>query len=197
MSDAAFRYIESKRRRELVRAWLTIVAALLTLGIVFAQLAQLRDLRSHRSTDLEGRLEDAQLVRLAREVSALRRDADKTQALLADLPAREGASVEISQLASQLKLVDERLMRLEEALSATPEKALAVPLLRKELDAAVARLAEQGANTAKEMDRLYSVLLWVLGVLATAALGAGGAAFALLKEWRPKRQESASPPTAM
>ncbi len=76
--------------------------------------------------------------------------------------------VQVQAVAATVDSIDKRLAKLEQVIMADPEKALTVPLLRKELAAINdARIADHLA--AKEsVDRVYTLAQWLLGGICTS-----------------------------
>lgn len=74
-----------------------------------------------------------------------------------------------------------RLASLENALVATPEKALAVPMLRQQLDTIQERTRADIDSVHSEIGRLFALTQWFIGLMFTIALGVFGLALANLK----------------
>jgi hypothetical protein len=74
-------------------------------------------------------------------------------------------------LAPELKELNSRLEKLEQAVVKTPETALALPLLRRDLDAM--KEVVQASNTyfKDSVDRIYDLNKWLLGTMAVSVIG--------------------------
>ncbi len=84
--------------------------------------------------------------------------------------------IEASRLANQVNEVATRLSALESALTVDPSKALAVPILRKDLDNAEKSLRAELTQTKSEIDRIYDQNKWFIGLMFTIALSVLGMA---------------------
>jgi hypothetical protein len=62
---------------------------------------------------------------------------------------------------------------LENALGSSPEKALAVPLLRQELIDTQDRFKGDMDESHAEFERLYTLVQWALALIMTIILGIG------------------------
>lgn len=83
---------------------------------------------------------------------------------------------------AQVQQIDKRLTAMEAAVLSSPEKSLAIPLLRKDLDDSGKRLDEYNLSVKAEMDRLYEQQKWMLGGIGAVLLAiAGGCITIILK----------------
>ena len=81
---------------------------------------------------------------------------------------------ELSQVEeSQRQLVD-RMAVLESSLMNSPEKALALPLLKQQISDTQDRFRGELDESHAEFGRLYTLVEWALGLIATIILGLGG-----------------------
>lgn len=96
-----------------------------------------------------------QLVNLRRQQEAIVRGS-----------ADGSANVQASTTLARLDAIEARQARLEEAILTTPEKALSMPLLRRDLEAT--REANSQALTALKanVDQVYDLTKWFIGALA-------------------------------
>lgn len=129
---------------------------------------------------------------LARALEAEKRVKELSEALNQKPSADPGNK--LAGLESELKLQSDRLKKLEDVIVNAPEKVLAMPLLRKDLD------AERQANTREfsglhaEVARLYDFIKTFLGVLITIAMTifAATALPALASRIWPAKKDSTS-----
>lgn len=103
---------------------------------------------------------------LALELRSLKANTDTAFRTLSKGRLGEVQAVELERINSQLDDFAQRLSRLEGAIARDPEKALSLPMLRKDIDSMQIRIAEQRAVAVVEVERLYSVMLWALGIMA-------------------------------
>jgi hypothetical protein len=91
-----------------------------------------------------------------------------------------GTSVEPAQelvaLTNEISLLGRRLELLEEGLLNSPEKALSVPLLRKDLESLKERFVAESLETTRSVDRMYDQNKWFIGLMFTMAIGLMGLA---------------------
>jgi site-specific recombinase len=67
-----------------------------------------------------------------------------------------------------------RLSALESALSNSPEKAIALPLLRQQITDLQEKNHGDLDNVHGEIGRLYTMMQWFLGLMITLIIGVGG-----------------------
>jgi hypothetical protein len=67
---------------------------------------------------------------------------------------------------SRLDAIEAREGRLEQAILTNPEKALAMPMLRRDLDAAKETNAQAIAAVKANVDQVYDLTKWFIGALA-------------------------------
>ncbi len=72
--------------------------------------------------------------------------------------------------------LDHRLAALEAAILATPEKALAVPMLKQQVDGIQDRTHGDVESIRGEISRLFTLTQWFIGLMFTIALGVFGLA---------------------
>lgn len=65
---------------------------------------------------------------------------------------------------------------LENALANTPEKALALPMLKQEVDNLQDRTHSDFEGVRGEIGRLFTLTQWFIGLMFTTALGVFGLA---------------------
>lgn len=95
-------------------------------------------------------------------------------------------SVEQQRLASSLEATDQRLKKLESAILESPERALSIPLLRKDIDESAKRVEEYRASSRADFDRLYEQQKWILGGIGTVLLAIIGGAVTIIFRSLPK-----------
>lgn len=193
-SDAAARYVlnRSQRRQRLYsRLWLAVAS--LSLGTVAYMMYSLWVAPSPADRLLEAMQttnpQVASVAALQRDFAKFRLDADTVQKALKQAKPESVQAAELEKLRLQNGQLELRLGRLEGALTVNAEKALSLPMMRKDLDGLNARLAEHRSMAILEVDRLYSVLLWALGIMVTLLIALVGGAFALKQGWFDRRPE--------
>src|SRR5579863_4228638 len=87
----------------------------------------------------------------------------------------------IEEIKSAQARLDARLASLESSIMATPEKAIAVPMLRQQVDALQDRTRGDLDSIRGEIGRLFTLTQWFIGLMFTIALGMFGLSFNLRK----------------
>jgi hypothetical protein len=201
----AMKALEAQKRRTTL--WVSsgvLVAALGgTVGVFVNVLAQKRQAdvseRSLRST--------AEAIYDAREISA-RFEAEIARLRASDTALQEslaralekGAKIQaggltpqeretLSQTAAAASQLDKRMAALETAILQTPEKAVAIPLLRQQLVDLQDRTHRDVDGVRGEIGRLYTMLQWLLGLMVTIIIGIGGLIAASLRQIGEKRRD--------
>lgn len=77
--------------------------------------------------------------------------------------------------------LDVRLSSLETSIMSTPEKAVAVPMLKQQVDALQDRTHSDLDGIRGEIGRLFTLTQWFIGLMFTIALGMFGLSFNLRK----------------
>ena len=99
---------------------------------------------------------------LRKQIAQLKID----QAALIKGDPRTPADVRLNQIVSRLDSIEAREARLEQAIMSNPEKALAMPLLRRDLDAAKEANVQGIAAVKASVDQVYDLTKWFIGALA-------------------------------
>jgi hypothetical protein len=95
----------------------------------------------------------------------------------------------IDEIGAAESKLDGRLSVLENALMASPEKAVAVPMLKQELDALQDRTHGDLDAIRGEIGRLFTLTQWFIGLMFTIALGMFGLSFNLRKASAPAAEK--------
>ena len=108
----------------------------------------------------------------AGEVALLRNELSQVRAeilVLKDRPASRSPGADLSTLERRVTAIAKRQEELDTILATSPDKALAVPLLRKDLDAQKESVAQSVASLRASLDQLYDLTKWLLGALTVSA----------------------------
>lgn len=116
--------------------------------------------------------QDAQLTQLKTDINLIQ----SSLAALSALPEGSKWKTEASKISQDVATIDTKLSSLESALTLNPEKALAIPILRKDLDNAEKSIRAELRQTNSEIDRIYDQNKWFIGLMLTMALSVIGIA---------------------
>ncbi|ULQ46355.1 hypothetical protein JN531_014800 [Flagellatimonas centrodinii] len=182
-----FKEKDAARRAELLKSAIaTVIVGLVGLFFSFSQLSSLFDSKARKPESLE-------LKALKAELAFVRRQTDEIAKVTEELAAPDpSASITLEQqkLATAVATVDERLQRIEAAIVESPERALSIPLLRKDLDESSRRLEEYREASRAEVGRLYDQQKWMLGGIGTVLLAVIGGAITTIFRSLPKREKN-------
>jgi hypothetical protein len=173
----------------LLRERLIVLVALASLGAAVATLFQavtqygdLADKTTTAAVKLQGDT----------EVADLRRDVDHLRIRLQAIQEMASSGTRVSDEATQIRQVDARLGVIERGLVDTPEKALSVPMMRRDLVALERSSETQISSIRDDVARLYTLMLWLIGIIVTISLGLVGLIFALGRAKKDDASKSAS-----
>lgn len=114
------------------------------------------------------------------EIAGLKKTITSLSSTVAELQGAQGSSpqpVQVAYLDTKIEALSSRLSVLESAISNSPERALAVPMLRKDHDALAKQVNDSAIALKFDYDRLWGILMLILTVVGTAVLGVGGWVF--------------------
>lgn len=182
--------LSSKRQKESkknsARTWSNIVAGMassitvaLTAAMIFGLVFD--ESKTLNNTELAQKISSIELEKenLRKEVSSLNSELLTLKSSLdaiAKIPDEHGWKSEASKISVSIDRLDARLEALESAITEDPAKALAVPILRKDLDNTEKSLKAELAQTKSEIDRMYDQNKWFIGLMFTIALSVLGMA---------------------
>jgi len=114
----------------------------------------------------------ADIASMKKELSEIK----KSVSTISSLPKGSEWKIETSKISTQVNKISMRLDALESALTVDPSKALAIPILRKDLDTTEKALRAELTQTRSEIDRIYDQNKWFMGLMFTIALSVLGMA---------------------
>ncbi|MEO1020817.1 MAG: hypothetical protein AAFY56_24540, partial [Pseudomonadota bacterium] len=79
-------------------------------------------------------------------------------------------------LNQRVQEIDNKIQQLNNIILDSPEKALSVPLLRNELESLQSDFRGDIVVARREIDRIYDMNKWLIGLMATMALSILGLA---------------------
>lgn len=95
---------------------------------------------------------------------------------ISKLPKGAEWQTETSRISQNLNEVTEKIKFIEDALTVKPLEALAIPMLRKDLDNTEKTLRAELTQTRLEIERMYDQNKWFIGLMFTIALSVLGMA---------------------
>ena len=151
------------------------IATALVTSIFFSDQVQLSKAElTKKVLAIESRLE-AQDDTLS-EIQASIKDINAVLSTFASLPESKEWSLEARKLEKNITDNSVKLTALESALTVNPAKALAVPILRKDLDNAEKSIRAELSLTKSNIDRIYDQNKWFIGLMFTIAISVFGVA---------------------
>lgn len=90
---------------------------------------------------------------------------------------RTPMALRVDALEQRISSVEKRIGKLEEALNSSPEKALALPLMRKDLDAQKDSASQAVSSLQSSIDHLYDLTFAFIGAIGLTIMGLGIRAF--------------------
>jgi len=190
-------------------SWIAAVSSLVTILGLFAAIFSSRNDRDRAESQFKKAM-DARII--AEEYRVQAENASKEMEDLRNMNAavlksleqvkRSGNRVSFSNLdpadrqsIEEIKVaeakLDGRLGALETALMASPEKAVAVPMLKQEIDSLQDRTHSDLDGIRGEIGRLFTLTQWFIGLMFTIALGMFGLSFNLRRATAPPSEEKA------
>lgn len=185
LNESKKRYYEAKRT-EKTRWFSSVVAgtsATIAIAITFSMLsgvffgggqALTREELSDRLKLLESSLRETQqmVAKAQTEVKQIKNEVGA----IANLPKDSKWTSEASRINGKVAALDGKLAALESALTEDPVKALAVPILRKDLDNARNTFNTGLTQTRSEIAQIYDLNKWFIGLMMTIAVSVLGLA---------------------
>jgi hypothetical protein len=115
--------------------------------------------------ELESEKTKTKLAALQKELARV------TANLTSSITAPESETAfQVKTIAAKVDSIEKRLFNLEQAILAAPDKALAVPILRRDLDTQKERADEQFETLRLEIQQSADFNKWFLGLMATMTL---------------------------
>ena len=106
---------------------------------------------------------------------------------LQTIPEDAKVNLQLSEVRSEIGQIKNSLTRLEEVILENPSKALAVPLLQKDIDNLRESYKSDLRTTKEEISRIYDQNKWFIGLMFTMAIGLLGLAITNFFQIRRER----------
>ncbi|ELI1809230.1 hypothetical protein VCSRO163_3607 [Vibrio cholerae] len=176
--------VEHKLKSNVVSRWGSTIAAVSSSAVIGILASMVLGLLSDSSPtmsnkDLTLALDEIQQsqLQLRESLSELKQNLIKVESgvsTLSNLPDEQVWKIEVSKLKGNTDIITAKIDALEDALTVNPAKALAVPILRKDLENVEQSLKAELRQTRAELDRMYDQNKWFIGLLFTVALSVLG-----------------------
>lgn len=177
---------KAKNKKTAARTWSNIVAGMsssiaIAITIAMATGIFFSENKTLNNTELTSELQSIEDKNetLVKEIAQLQNELSRVKSGLSNissLPEGHEWKTEASEIKHNISLISGRLDALEGALTVNPSKALAVPILRKDLDNTEKNLKAELSQTRAEIDRMYDQNKWFIGLMFTIALSVLGMA---------------------
>lgn len=80
-------------------------------------------------------------------------------------------NIRIETLESKFKTLQDKINNLENILNNSPEKAMALPLMRKDIDSLEKTIKASSEYSDKQLERFINLFYWICGTLALGIVG--------------------------
>ena len=98
------------------------------------------------------------------------------------VPKDVAVALEITNLKDQVKDLESQIKIINEAIMQSPEKALNIPMLRKDVDALKLQYENATKSLEREIGSAYGIIKWVLGTIVFGILGIAASVFIAVRE---------------
>lgn len=165
---------QSAKRYAVVTLPLIATIALAILGITDT-INSLRESQAEAYSLSQKNKDFQDAVRLSLETRRDVKDLDSVYAELMrardpspkDPTTPEEIRIAYDGLIADQKLMTKRLSAIESIVMESPEKSVALPILKKDMETLTERTKDYKESIRLEIDRLYSVLLWIASLVAS------------------------------
>lgn len=175
-----------KKQKNIVTTWSNIVAGMSSSIAIAVTVAMATGLFFSENKTLNNGELTAKIIsletnkrKLELRLSTFKSELSQVKNTLvsvSSLPEGVAWKTEASKMQTRITVIYDKLSALENALTVDPAKALAVPILRKDLDNVEKNLKAELHQTRLEIDRMYDQNKWFIGLMFTIALSVLGMA---------------------
>ena len=95
---------------------------------------------------------------------------------LSNPPSEGNVSIILSEMTERVSDLEKTISTIETAIVDSPERAMSIPILRRDLDSLRTDVRSDLVGTKQEIDRVYDLSKWFIGLMATMAIGILGLA---------------------
>ena len=150
--------------------WVTVALSILPLiALVVSSFSQFQSPKPR-----SGITASVEFVDRSRELESLRNRISKLESdigALANIPTHAKVAVQLKSIQTSLDSTSAEVAALDKAIMQSPAKALEVPLLRRDMDNMKESDQANFASMKDDLNRVYSLGEWFIGLMATMAIG--------------------------
>lgn len=182
-----------ERRERTTRLRVALVAMVASVVGIFASFYGVFELAKTKPKSQIPEVTKEELSVLKSNLDELRRVVEEVRIPLLALQQAKPESlvaVEQAKLSSRIELVDIRIGAVESAILESPERALSIPLLRKDVGDLSKRSEEYRVLIKSDIDRLYAQQTWMLGGIGTVLLAIAGGAITIVLKSLPRSSKN-------
>jgi hypothetical protein len=117
--------------------------------------------------------QDKQIEIIRSDLSEISSKLNKIESDIASISSNSQitADVQISSLGAIVNDLKGKLSNIEQAIINDPAKSLAIPLLKRDLDSLRDSSNSHSQSTKQEIERIYDMIKWFVGLMFTMTLG--------------------------
>lgn len=161
------------------------IIAVFVSGITIAQLflGSMADSNITIGSRVDAVNAEIRIQKVSEDLKSLRvdlEDVKKIVSSVSDGNPNAAAALDVTVVRDRLSAVEVRVQGLDLAIGSSPEKSLAIPILRKDFDYLVKDSDNQRAIFRAEIDKIYEQQKWMMNGLITVLLLIIGSGTALL-----------------
>lgn len=189
----------ARQRRRQIQIKLAIATIALAGGVLLLFVGVVLVLKIRTATDPSDAFRELLLAERSRQQSETQKF-QSVQSALAALEAKTAAiqtpkaesqlSVEVADLKTQIESVRAEVTALRASVGAAPEKAVELPLIRRDLEHQKELNAAVLSALRESMDRSFNMLMGVLAVFATILTTGAGLAWQAFRRTDPKASQA-------
>jgi archaellum component FlaC len=172
--------IERKRRANALSSAVVVLAGSM-LGVFVTTFSSLTADVGRIKISTDTAQSRSKLNQLEARIRSLESSVDKSRVLS---PNNSGFAP--AKITKDLEMLNNRMNSLSTAILTSPESAIAMPLLRRDIDGISKRIEEYRNQVKSEIDRLYEQQKWMLTGIGTVLLGVAGGAISLILRSLPR-----------
>lgn len=141
----------------------TIIAVSLgaTMTFLFGKQLDLKINDDVKSIVVDVGYSQQRMIDLESDIATIKAQLEGIQELPSDLPV----SSKVKEIEAKIDTVNGKLDSLNKAILESPEKALALPLLRRDMDSLQKQYVSAVSNLEQEVSRAYDIFKWVTGTI--------------------------------